>query len=97
MPHLCGAKFEGPRIVRNCRAKAALNLDGPTLSVLGGWLELQPVPRRARDMPADPVARHIFLEKNSVTQLGCGSTAAICAALLGRSLVCDLKVAREMT
>ena len=32
IPHLCGAKFEGPRIVRNCRAKAALNLDGPTLS-----------------------------------------------------------------
>ena len=36
IPHLCGAKFEGPRIVRNCRAKAALNFDGPTLSVLGG-------------------------------------------------------------
>ena len=52
--------------MRNCRAKAALTLDGPTLSVLGGWLELQQVPRRARGHALGPCgATHLFGEEFS--------------------------------
>ena len=79
--------------MRNCRAKAALNLDGPTLSVLGGWLELQP----AQDMPADPVARLFFLGRIQSRSSAVDQRLLFVQPLLGRSLVCDSKVARKMT
>ena len=52
VPRFCGAKFEG-----SCVEFGPPNVD----KVLGGRLEFQQVPCRARDVPADPEARHIFL------------------------------------
>ena len=42
--------------------KSCVEFSPPNVDeVLGGRLELQPVPRRARDLPADTEARHILL------------------------------------